>query len=66
MTDPDTILGWCTGYTSNPETPTIPDHWFLYLHTSAGHHRIGDLTFPDEQAARRWATRTLRGLTEYE
>lgn len=65
-TDPNLILGWCTGYEPDPDDLTTPKYWWLYLHTTDGHHRISDLTFPNEQAARRWATTTLRGLTEYE
>ena len=66
MTPSDTILGWCTGFEPDPADLNHPKYWYLYLHTGNGHHRIGDLTFPDEEAARRWATATLRGLTEYE
>lgn len=67
MTDtPERALGWCTAYEANPGDPTHPKYWYLFLHTSSGHYRIGDLTFPTEHTVRKWATHNLPGLPEYE
>lgn len=57
-------LGWCLAYTGSPTFR--PQHWYIYLHTPAGHYRLQGITFPSDRTARTWAVRNLPGLPEYE